>query len=202
EGTPIMEEAIEKTLWEMMDIERTSQILKDIQADKISINITGLSEIGKAGIEARGDVMMPQRPTHAILMAMKSRLERERVAIVCTHCKRKSIRTVGSVEERLVCKACDSVMVAVVRRNEITNIKLLDKEKPTPEEKKIIRKIMKSANLIMSFGNKAVLALAARGVGPENAGKILSMQYEDEDDFLAALLAAEVKFARTKRFWD
>ncbi|MCK5398188.1 MAG: hypothetical protein KAJ33_08070, partial [Thermoplasmata archaeon] len=110
--------------------------------------------------------------------------------------------TVGSVEERLVCKACDSVMVAVVRRNEITNIKLLDKEKPTPEEKKIIRKIMKSANLIMSFGNKAVLALAARGVGPENAGKILSMQYEDEDDFLAALLAAEVKFARTKRFWD
>ena len=202
EGTPIMEEAIEKTLWEMLDVERTSQLLTDIQAEKITMGITGLSAIGKAGIEARGDVMMPQRPTHAILMAMKSRLERERIAIVCTHCKRKSIRSVGSVEKKPACKACGSIMVAVVRRNEITNIKLLEKENPSPEEKRIVKKIMKSANLIMSYGNKAVLALAARGVGPENAGKILSMQYEDEDDFLAALLAAEVKFARTKRFWD
>ncbi len=202
EGTPIIEEAIEKTLWEMLDVERTTQLLKDIQSDKLAIKITGMSPIGKAGIEARGDVMMPQRPTHAILMAMKSRLEKERVAIVCTHCKRKSIRTVSGVEDKLVCKSCNSIMVAVVRRNEISNIKLLEKSNPTPEEKKIIKKIMKSANLIMSYGKKAVLALSARGVGPENAGKILSMQYEDEDDFLAAILAAEVKFARTKRFWD
>ena len=89
-----------------------------------------------------------------------------------------------------------------MRRNEITNIKLLDKSNPSPEEKRLIKKIIKSANLVMSYGRKAVLALAARGVGPENAGRILSMDYEDEDDFLAAILAAEVKFARTKRFWD
>lgn len=202
EGTPIVQEAIEKTLWEMLDIERTTEVLEDIQSGKLAIKVTGLSPIGKAGIEAKGDVMMPQRPTHAILMAMKSRLEKERVAIVCTHCKRKSIRTVGGIEDKLVCKSCNSIMVAVVRRNEITNIKLLEKVNPTPEEKKIIKKIMKSANLVMSYGKKAVLALAARGVGPENAGKILSMDYEDEDDFLAAILAAEVKFARTKRFWD
>ncbi len=202
EGTPIMEEAIEKTLWELLDIERTSRVLRDIQDGSIAIEATGLSPIGKAGIEARGDVMMPQRPTHAILMAMKSRLEKERVAIVCTHCRRKSIRSVAGVEEKPVCKSCGSIMVAVLRRSEIGNIKLLSKEKPSKDEKKQIKKIMKSANLVMSYGKKAVLALAARGVGPENAGKILSMQYEDEDDFLAALLAAEVKFARTKRFWD
>jgi len=202
EGTPIMEEAIEKTLWEVLDVERTTGILQAIQSGEMEIHVCGLTPIGKAGIEARGDIMMPQRPTHAILMAMKSRLERERVAIVCTHCKRKSIRTVSGVEDKLVCKSCGSIMMAVVRRNEMANIKLLERGDPSAEQKKIIRKIMKSANLVMSYGKKAVLALAARGVGPENAGRILSMQYEDEDDFLAAILAAEVRFARTKRFWD
>ncbi|MFO7619150.1 MAG: DEAD/DEAH box helicase [Thermoplasmata archaeon] len=202
EGTPLMEEAIEKCLWELLDPQKAAEVLADIQSGKYSIKESKLSPIGKAGIEERGDVMMPSRPTHAILMAMKSRLERETVALVCTHCRRKSIRQVGPLEEKPVCKACGSVMVAAVRRAELDNVRLFDKKSPTPEEKKAIKKMMKSANLVMTHGKRAVLALAARGVGPDTAGKILAMHFEDEDDFLAAVLAAEVNFARTKRFWD
>ncbi|MDD4308573.1 MAG: ATP-dependent helicase, partial [Thermoplasmata archaeon] len=202
EGTPLMEEAIEKCLWELLDPEKTSEVLGNIQAGKITIEYSKMSPIGKAGIEARGDLMLPSRPTHAILMAMKSRLEKETVALVCTHCRRKSIRQVGLLEERLDCRACGSVMVAVIRRLDIADIQLLDRKNPTSEEMKTVKKIMKTANLVMVHGKKAVLALAARGVGPDNAARILAMPHEQEDDFLAAILAAEVKFARTKRFWD
>jgi ATP-dependent Lhr-like helicase len=118
------------------------------------------------------------------------------------HCRRKSVRTVGQVEERIVCKACGSVMVAAMRRSDADNIQLLLKRNPGAEEKKAIKKMMKSANLVMTHGRKAVLALAARGVGPDTASKILAMPHEDEDDFLAAVLSAEVTFARTKKFWD
>ncbi|MDO9537880.1 MAG: helicase-related protein, partial [Thermoplasmata archaeon] len=201
EETPLMDEAIEKCLWELLDTEKTAEVLKKIQAGSITIKVSRLSPIGKAGIEARGDIMMPKRPTHAILMAMKSRLEKETVAIACTHCRRKSIRLVGLIEERPVCKACGSVMVAVMRTMEAGNIQLLGKANPTAEEKKAIKKIMKTANLIMSHGKRAILALAARGVGPENGGKILANHYEDEDEFLAAILEAEINFARTKKFW-
>ena len=93
-------------------------------------------------------------------------------------------------------------MIAVLRRIERDKVKLLEKKQPSKEEKKDIKRIMKSANLVMTNGKRAVLALAARGVGPENAAKILAMHHEEEDDFLAAILAAEVKYARTKRFWD
>lgn len=202
EGTPLMEEAIEKCLWELLDPEKTSEVLGSIQAGKIAIEYSKMSPFGKAGIEARGDLMLPSRPTHAILMAMKSRLEKETVALVCTHCRRKSIRQVGLLEDRLDCRACGSVMVAVIRRLDIADIQLLDKKNPTSEEMKTVKKIMKTANLVMVHGKKAVLALAARGVGPDNAARILAMPHEQEDDFLAAILAAEVKFARTKRFWD
>jgi ATP-dependent Lhr-like helicase len=201
ENTPLMEEAVEKCLWELLDPEKTALVLADIQSGKFSIQVSKLSPIGKAGVEARGDIMMPKRPTHAILMAMKSRLEKETVAVVCTHCRRKSIRQVGSMEDRLNCKACGSVMVAVVHRNDVGNIQLLEKKNPSEEEKKAIKKLMKTANLIMTHGKKAVIALAARGVGPDNAGKILARQFDDEDDFLAAILAVEINFARTKRFW-
>ncbi len=202
ESTPLMEEAIEKCLWELLDPEGAARVLRDIQSGKLTIHASKMSPIGKAGVENRGDIMMPSRPTHAILMAMKSRLERETIALVCTHCRRKSIRLVGLIEEKPVCKACDSVMVAVVRRAEMGNIQLFEKKNPTAAEKKAMKKMMKSANLVMTHGKRAVLALAARGVGPDTAGKILAMHFEDEDDFLAAVLAAEVNFARTKRFWD
>ncbi len=202
EGTPLMEEAVEKCLWELLDTAKASEVLRDIQSGRIELKVSKLSPIGKAGIEARGDIMMPARPTHAILMAMKSRLEMETTVLGCMHCRRKSVRTVGQVEDRIVCRACGSVMVAAMRRSEADNVKLLDKRNPTGEERKSVRRMMKSANLVMTHGKRAVLAMAARGVGPDTAAKILAMQFEDEDDFLAAVLAAEVNFARTKKFWE
>ena len=202
EETPLMEEAVEKSLWELLDPERAAWVLSELQTGNIDIEVTKLSPIGKAGIEERGDVMMPRRPTHAILMAMRSRLEKERVAIVCTRCMAKSIRQVNAVDENPRCAKCGSIMLAILRRAEMGNVKLLEKKKPTAEEKKTIKRIMKSANLVKSYGERALLALAARGVGPDKAAKILAQQYEDEDEFLAEILNAEVTYARTRRFWD
>jgi ATP-dependent Lhr-like helicase len=202
EETPLMEEAVEKCLWELLDAERATGVLKDLQSGNISIERSKLSPIGKAGIEERGDVMMPRRPTHAILMAMKSRLEKERVALVCTHCRAKSMRHVSAIGDSPKCIKCGAIMLAILRRTEMSNVRLMEKTKPTNEEKKIIKRIMKSANLVKTHGKKAVLALAARGVGPDKAAKILAQQHDDEDEFLAEILNAEVTYARTRRFWD
>jgi ATP-dependent Lhr-like helicase len=202
EETPLMEESVEKCLWELLDVDSASEILSNLQSGKLKVDISKLSPIGKAGIEERGDVMMPRRPTHAILMAMKSRLEKERVALVCTHCQSKSLRMVRAIEDNPKCSKCGAVMLAVLRRAEMGNVRLFGKKNPTAEEKKTIKKIMKSANLVKSHGKKAVLALAARGVGPDKAAKILAQQHDDEDEYLAEILTAEVTYARTRKFWD
>jgi len=54
----------------------------------------------------------------------------------------------------------------------------------------------------MAHGRKAVMALMARGVGEDTAARILRGYHETEQDFLRDVLAAEVTYARTKRFWD
>ena len=79
---------------------------------------------------------------------------------------------------------------------------ILKKKNPKEKEKKIIKKIFTNANLVLSHGNKAILAMRARGIGPRTAGRILAMHYETEEEFLREILSAEIIYARTRRFWD
>ncbi|NIP36216.1 MAG: hypothetical protein GWN18_14820 [Thermoplasmata archaeon] len=65
-----------------------------------------------------------------------------------------------------------------------------------------MKRLLTNANLVWGNGRWAVIALSARGVGPAKAGKVLAMRYPSEEAFLKALLAEEVLYARTKRFWD
>jgi len=59
-----------------------------------------------------------------------------------------------------------------------------------------------SAELVAHYGERALLALAARGVGPETARRLLSRVYRDDEAFLTELLRAERAYARTRAFWD
>jgi len=59
----------------------------------------------------------------------------------------------------------------------------------------------RSASLVQTHGKKAVIALAARGVGPHNAARIINKLREDEDEFYRDILAQEREYARTKSFW-
>jgi ATP-dependent Lhr-like helicase len=53
---------------------------------------------------------------------------------------------------------------------------------------------------VLSSGRKAVTALAARGVGPEHASRILATLTEG-DSFYREILKAERTFVQTHRYW-
>jgi ATP-dependent Lhr-like helicase len=93
-------------------------------------------------------------------------------------------------------------MVAVLRHYERDQAKEVDLNTPSTQDRPLVKKLFTNASLVMGHGKKAVLALVARGVGEETAARILRGYQETEDDFLRDVLAAEVNYARTKRFWD
>ena len=64
------------------------------------------------------------------------------------------------------------------------------------------KKLLKSSSLTNSYGLKAVLVMAGRGVGPETAGRILRRHSITEDDLIRHIMEAEITFARTRRFWN
>jgi ATP-dependent Lhr-like helicase len=75
------------------------------------------------------------------------------------------------------------------------------RRKPVNEEEQAVQaRLLRNANIVLSSGKKAVIALAGRGVGPEIASRILATMTEG-DAFYREILKAERNFIRTHRFW-
>ncbi len=202
EKSPIFEEAVAKTLWENMDIETASFVLKRIQEGTIGLVTGPLSPIGKHAIGTRKELMQPQRADKAVLNALKERLLSEDVVMVCMNCRSQRKTTVANLPEKYRCAKCGGVLVAALQPYAKTQFDILKKGPGNEEQRKELKRIYKNANLVMAHGKKAVTALVARGVGPDTAARILTRTYTDEDEYLRDILAAEIVYARTKKFWD
>lgn len=202
EGTPVYREAVEKVLFEDLDLENTQRLMAQLQNGSVSLEVTALSPMGQRGISHAKELIQPQRADHAILMALKKRLEEELLFMSCLHCQTQVRRRSGDSPEREVCTTCGGEMVAALKGYERESIQLLKKKELSDTDRRDIARLSRNANLVRSYGQKALLALSGRGIGPDSASRILQMYHEEEDDFLRDILAAEVNYARTKQFWD
>ena len=63
------------------------------------------------------------------------------------------------------------------------------------------KRMIKNAHLVREHGITAVMVMAARGVGPEIASRILEVSYLNEDDLIRRLLNAETDFAKNRQYW-
>jgi len=80
----------------------------------------------------------------------------------------------------------------------VSAVKADDKD---DEQAHMTERAVRNASIVQSHGKKAVRALVARGVGPQNAARIINRHREDEDDFYRDILEREREYARTKAFW-
>ncbi len=78
-------------------------------------------------------------------------------------------------------------------------IKYLDKNF---DEKKNFQKAWKVSSLLTTFGKTAQIVMAAYGVGPDTAARILKNRLEDDDDYLIKqIIIAEKTYTLTRGFW-
>ncbi len=202
EGSPLVDEALDRTVWDEMDVERATEIIGRIRAGEIRVSEGRLSPLGILGIEESGELVAPSRPSKAILDALRKRLEEEEVRLVCLNCRKTSRTRVGRIPEKVRCIYCGAVQVAALGVREEAKLKLLSKALPTMDERKELKRIGKNADLVRAHGRRAALVLCGRGIGPDAAARILQKYNATEDDVLARILEAEVLFAKNKRFWD
>jgi ATP-dependent Lhr-like helicase len=205
--TVLMREVVDKVLFEKMDIESTQWVLEGLRDGTINVVTSGLSPIGLLGQQSVRELVAPDRASEAILTAMRHRLKDESVVLACTSCGAHRKKRIGDIsEEELPCPICGSVLVAALHpKSADEDLKVLARRKRDDlavGDRERIRRLLTNANLVWGNGKRAVVALAARGVGPAKAGKVLAMRYPSEEAFLKGLLAEEVLYARTKRFWD
>ncbi len=201
EDTPIQIETYRELFTTIMDVREAAALVQQIQDGETEVVIAPLSAIGREGLSSSRDMIPPPSVDQAIIAAVKRRIEADTILLFCMHCRAwKSLTKVSRVPDQPQCPKCSARLVAALKPWEDELIPAVKKKQKTAEEEQTERRFMKNANIVLSSGRQAVVALAARGVGPENASRIIAKMC-DGDDFYREILKAERNYIRTHRFW-
>jgi len=221
---PLGEEVLDKTLHDRYDLAHAETVLERIRAGEIEVTATAPSPLSDGPLERLQWRSVPDVPPPTLLRAVRERLEKEPLMLVCLRCgftrttTPERYRTEGG-SRCLLCHGSLSAVVSPRRTAEIDRLARYAKRKwrPTttvtgrrarrerplaPETETLVRAGYTSAELLAHYGGRALFALAARGVGPETARRLLMRHYRDDDAFFTEILRAERAYARTRAFWD
>ncbi len=201
DGTVVQKEAYRELFSVYMDVPAAARIVSLVRDGAIDVVVSPLSILGAEGLFASRDQISPPAADQAVIGTLKRRLEQQEIILACMHCRNwKSRTTVSRVPEPLRCPFCGAGLVAVLKPWEEPLIAIAKKKGKNDEERAVAQRLLRNANIVLSGGKKAVTALAARGVGPENASRILSTLAEG-DGFYREIIRAERNYIRTRRFW-
>ncbi|MGY5875578.1 MAG: DEAD/DEAH box helicase [Candidatus Thorarchaeota archaeon] len=210
EGTPVYEEALREVLDEKLDENRVISIFDDVSSGNICVNIvrtTAPSPLARLIVEekTRFEVIGEITEENEVLAMMEERLLSRKFRLICFNGDWNSVRTVSTLEDEVKCPVCDSTMIAVLPAPELGFPKIVRKRVAgkllTKEEEKEYYARSLTATLVSSYGKRALIVLAGRGIGPQTASRILRPGLTERLDILREIAKAEMEYARTRPYW-
>lgn len=137
---------------------------------------------------------------------LKRSIERENAEPLCLNClsSQGSIR-IADVADRPKCEHCGSRLLALPSVPAQTVIGLVLKKKSSklsPAETAQLAGARRTADLVLSYGKRAIIALSVPGVGPQTASPILASMPATDNEFYFDLLKAKIHYLTTRELWD
>jgi ATP-dependent Lhr-like helicase len=146
---------------------------------------------------------VPENADASVIDAVRERIQNDRVILFCLHCREwRRTTKVRRVRDPPECPECGATRIAALNPWDEEAVKAVRAPEKDDEQERLTERAYRSASLVQAHGKQAVVAMAARGVGPHNAARIISKLREDEDDFYRDILEQERQYARTQSFWD
>jgi ATP-dependent Lhr-like helicase len=214
ERTPIFEEALQETGRDLINMDRAKEIVALVAARKIAVETFQAGErptplaynLLYRYLEVP-EAVAPDSLGRSSYQRMKSSIFLTEVGLVCMKCgKDQGQATVGELPEEPRCGFCGSGLLAPCYWGTAKTADLLrrreQKAELNEEERGELAKARRSADLVLSYGKKAVVAQTVYGIGPQTASRILAEMHEDEEKFYASLLEAKIRFVTTRQFWS
>ncbi|WP_292727781.1 DEAD/DEAH box helicase [Methanoculleus sp.] len=199
--TVIAAEAYRELFSNSMDVDAAQEILSGLREGRLAVTTGRLSPLGSEGLSSSRDMIPPPLVDQAIIGTLMRRLEKEDVVLFCMHCRKWKSRTVVErVPDRPQCPLCSARLIAALKPWDEQFIPAMRKKNKSEEEQATEVRFLRNANIVLSSGKKAVTALAAKGVGPEAASRILATLTEG-DAFYREVLKAERNYVKTHRYW-
>ncbi|MFB6109005.1 MAG: helicase-related protein, partial [Haloplanus sp.] len=204
EDTPVYDEAVREVFHVDLAVEETADLLRRVQSGDLEVTTArDLTPVGTGGRSSGRELLVPENADASVIETLRERIENDRVILACLHCTEWTRKTkVKRVPDQPRCPECESTRIAALNpwdEDVVTAVRASEKD---DEQERMTERAYRSANLVQSHGKQAVVAMAARGVGPHNAARIIAKLREDEDDFYRDILEQERQYARTQSFWD
>ncbi len=213
ENTPILEEALQETGRDLIDMRRAKELLVSVAKGRVSVE-TFLSEEKPSPIAYHilyryldvPELVAPDSLAKTTMERMKLSIYGTSVQLVCMKCGvAQESSTIGELQEEPTCASCGSGLLApsfwASDKVEGLTRRKLKHEALNDDEKTELAKARRSADLVLSYGRRAIVAQAVYGIGPQTAARILARMEEDEESFYRELLEAKLKFITTRPFW-
>lgn len=133
------------------------------------------------------------------------KLMKRKIKLLCINC---GYHVEGKVEEFLSlgtysCPKCGYATLSVIKGDAERAVEVVKKarrgERLTPEERKLREDLAKRAILLYRYRDKALLALAGRGVGTQDAIRIISRSLEGAD-LIFEIAECEKRFLMVKNY--
>jgi ATP-dependent Lhr-like helicase len=213
--TPIWDETLREALVEKVDIGKVKEVMRDIREGKVKVSTVYRVEkptpLAYHILEKFSDVselMAPEKVLLNNIEKMKKAIEARTARLLCMQCGEwTKEEKVGALPEEPECGKCGSRLLTLMYFSQDAKrlAEVLKKRKEgnelSEEELKELTQVRRKADLILSYGKKAITALEVKGVGPETASRILGKMHSKEEEFYMDLLKAKIQFLRTRQYW-
>jgi len=213
EKTPIFEEALQETGRDLIDMERSKRVLLAVSDGQISVEtfLAGDRPTPIAyGLLYRylevPEAVAPDSLGRSSYQRMKASIFGTGVSLLCVKCGTdQGETTVGELPEEPKCVNCGSGLLVPCYWGTAKLSELVKKRESklllNDEERAELSKARRGADLVLSYGKKAVVAQTVYGIGPQTASRILAEMHDDEEVFYRDLLEAKIRFVTTRQFW-
>ncbi len=215
-NTPIYDETLREAMIEKVDLPKVKEIIHDINEGKIKVSTifspekpTPLAFHILSKFSDMSELMAPEQVLLSNIDRMKKAIDATTARFLCMSCgewtEEKKTR---NLEEHPSCEKCGSRLLGLLYSNQDGgHVRGLLKKRQegkelVEEDLKELTHTRRTADLVLSYGRKAVVALEVRGVGPETASRILGKMHSKEDEFYMDLLKAKIQYLRTREFWE
>jgi ATP-dependent Lhr-like helicase len=212
--TPIYDETIREALLLHVDYPRVREIYKRIREGSMALSIFKAGDkptpLAYHLLNKHVDVpelIAPESIERDTIARLRYSLDNMTVDLLCFECANiMEALPVKAISTKPRCSSCGSGLLAVSSWSTDFLARILERKLKgkalTEEERNSLSRARRSADLVLSYGRKAVVAQCVYGIGPQTASRILAKMHDDEKSFYKDLLEAKLKFITTRPFWD
>jgi len=212
--TPIYDETIREAQTERADFEGVKRIFKEIKEQQMDVKFFRSQDkptpLAYHILYRHVDIpelIAPENVAADNMARLRISIEGRAIDLLCFDCASLTTNvTVANLLDHPVCPKCSSRLLAPVfwSSSFVTNVlnKKRHKEALDENEQKALTRARRSADLVIAYGKRAIIAQSVYGIGPQTASRVLAKMHDTDDAFYRDLLEAKLQFITTRAFWN